>query len=81
VRKAGLRIPEDVSIVGFDDTPIAARLWPALTTVRLPIRDMGRTAATKLLALGRGEPSPLAVFGPELVVRDSTLPPRTDAGG
>jgi len=40
VRKAGLRIPEDISIVGFDDTPIAGRLWPGLTTVRLPIRDI-----------------------------------------
>src|SRR6186713_1243550 len=47
--KLGLRIPEDLSVVGFDDSPLASRLWPSLTTVRLPIRDMGRLAALKLL--------------------------------
>lgn len=73
VRKAGLRIPEDVSIVGFDDTPIAGRLWPALTTVRLPIREMGRAAAGLLLdqAAGR-EPKEIISFTPEIVVREST---------
>ena len=73
VRKAGLRIPEDVSIVGFDDTPIAGRLWPALTTVRLPIREMGKAAARLLLDQAAGvEPKEIISFTPEIVVRDST---------
>lgn len=73
VRKAGLRIPEDISIVGFDDTPIAGRLWPALTTVRLPIREMGRAAAQLLLAQAAGnDPAEITSFSPEIVVREST---------
>ena len=44
-RDAGLDVPCDLSIVGFDDLPMASRVWPNLTTVRLPIRDMGRMAA------------------------------------
>ena len=48
-RDAGLNIPGDLSIVGYDDAPIAVRVWPALTSVRLPIRDMGRIAARKLM--------------------------------
>jgi LacI family transcriptional regulator len=76
VRKAGLRIPEDISIVGFDDTPIAARLWPALTTVRLPIREMGRAAAKLLLDQAAGkETEEQLSFSPEIVVRDSTASP------
>ena len=49
-QKLGLSIPEDLSIVGFDDSPLASRLWPSLTTVRLPIRDMGLHATALLLA-------------------------------
>jgi len=73
VCKAGLRIPEDISIVGFDDTLIAGRLWPALTTVRLPIREMGQAAAQLLLAQAAGnEPAEIKSFSPEIVVRGST---------
>jgi LacI family transcriptional regulator len=80
VRKAGLRIPEDISIVGFDDTPIAGRLWPALTTVRLPIREMGSAAARLLLAQAAGaEPAGIISFSPEIVVRDSAAPPSKTA--
>lgn len=75
-REAGLRIPEDVSIVGFDDAPIAARLWPPLTSVRLPLRDMGRMAGEMLV------PNPLREtqadaheVRPELVVRASSAKP------
>ncbi|MEQ1928998.1 MAG: LacI family DNA-binding transcriptional regulator [Parvularculaceae bacterium] len=77
-RKAGLRIPEDLSIAGFDDTPIAARMWPPMTTVRLPIRDMGRRAAELLLAAGGAQDGALAgeaAFVPEIVVRQSTSTP------
>lgn len=81
VRKAGLRIPEDVSIVGFDDTPIAGRLWPALTTVRLPIREMGQAAARLLLAQAAGVVREDVIsFTPEIVVRESTAAPPRKAG-
>lgn len=72
-RKAGLRVPDDLSIVGFDDTPMAARMWPPMTTVRLPIRDMGREAAESLLhaVLGQGNRRRKS-FTPEIVVRGST---------
>ena len=77
-RDRGLDVPRDLSIVGFDDLPMASRVWPNLTTVRLPIRDMGRMAAEKLTARLRGldvadmdQPE----VDPQLVVRDSTAAP------
>jgi LacI family transcriptional regulator len=70
-RRAGFGVPEDLSIVGFDDTPMASRIWPPLTTVRLPIRDMGKAAAA-LLVHEHGESSPVA-FTPE-IIRQSILP-------
>lgn len=78
-RDRGLDVPGDLSIVGFDDLPMASRVWPNLTTVRLPVRDMGRMAAEKLTARSRGL-DPAALDQPEiipsLVVRDSTAAPR-----
>lgn len=74
-RDAGLDVPADLSIVGFDDLPMASRVWPNLTTVRLPIRDMGRMAAEKLTAGLRGIDAatmPQPEVDPSLVVRDST---------
>ena len=73
-RQAGLEIPRDLSVVGYDDLPMAARVWPNLTSVRLPIRDMGRMAAEKLLAPMRGlDPAKLNQLEvrPSLVIRDS----------
>ena len=73
-RDKGLDVPGDLSIVGFDDLPMASRVWPNLTTVRLPIRDMGRMAAEKLTAGLRGlDPAALTQpeVDPSLVVRDS----------
>lgn len=71
----GLRIPHDLTVIGFDDSPLASRLCPSLTTMRQPIRDMGRLAAEKLIAkISRTEGPPLAattVF-PHLVVRESS---------
>lgn len=49
-RQRGLDIPRDLSIIGFDDTPIAAHVWPPLTTVRWPMTSMARSAALKLIA-------------------------------
>ena len=72
-RKAGLEIPDELSIVGFDDTPMAARIWPQLTTVKLPIRDMGREAANRLLDQLNGHNTKFTKeFVPEIVVRQST---------
>jgi LacI family transcriptional regulator len=76
----GLTIPRDLSVVGFDDGPIAARLMPRLTTVRLPIRDIGRLAARKLIApagtAAADEGSSESLVVPHLVVRESCQPPR-----
>ena len=77
-RDAGLEIPRDLSIVGYDDSPLASRVWPPLTSVRLPIRDMGRMAAEKLLQRAGEEPELAAVkteVVPSLVVRQSTAAP------
>ena len=52
---AGSTMPRDLSIIGFDDTPIAAHIWPPLTTVRWPIASMARSAALKLIAGIDGE--------------------------
>lgn len=77
-RSAGLRVPDDVSITGFDDVPIAGLITPALTTVRQPAREMGYSAAHLLLDLlaEESERKPPAPFLPELIVRDSVAAPR-----
>ncbi|QTC89457.1 LacI family DNA-binding transcriptional regulator [Brevundimonas pondensis] len=73
-RERGMELPRDLSVVGFDDLPMAARVWPNLTSVRLPIREMGQMAAEKLLAPMRGvDPAKLQQpeVRPALVVRSS----------
>jgi len=78
-RDAGLRVPDDLSIVGYDDAPIAARVWPALTTVRLPIRDMGRIAARKLMRQeGVENVEADEEVSPTLIVRASSGPAPVD---
>lgn len=76
-RVRGILVPEDISIIGFDDTPIASRVWPPLTTVRWPIVDMGRAAAHKLIATSSeaGAQVPHA-FLSTLITRGSVAPPR-----
>ena len=75
----GLTIPGDLSVIGFDDSPIASKVWPPLSSVRLPIRAMGRIAAEKLLQRAghrlAGDPAPDEVV-PNLVVRQSSAPPK-----
>jgi len=69
---AGLRVPEDVAVIGFDDVPFAPLLSPALTTVRAPIEDVGRMAAEKLVAQIQGQEVDLLTLLPtELVIRRS----------
>ena len=74
-RRLGLRIPEEVAIVGYNDIPLASRMVPALTTVHVPIHDFGSAAARLLLEqLETNEPTRRrVVFNPELIVRGSTV--------
>ncbi len=77
VRRGGLRVPEDVSIVGFDDSALMNAVDPPLTTIRQPIEPMGRLIIELLVGLMGGaalEPEEY-LFEPELVVRGSTGPP------
>jgi LacI family transcriptional regulator len=79
-REAGRAVPAELSVIGFDDLPFAADLGPALSTVRLPLRQMGERAMELLLADPGPEPEPRTVTVPtELVVRASTAPPPTSA--
>jgi len=73
-RRIGLRIPDDLAIVGYNDIPLAGRLIPGLTTVHVPIHEFGSVAARMLLdQIDSGEVAPKRiVFAPQLVVRGST---------
>jgi DNA-binding LacI/PurR family transcriptional regulator len=75
-RRAGLRVPEDVSVVGYDDSALMSCTEPPLTTVRQPIESMGRTVIELLMAQisGAAEPGDELLFEPELVLRGSTGP-------
>jgi LacI family transcriptional regulator len=76
VADAGRRVPDDVSVVGFDDTPIARYVRPTLTTVAIPTYEMGSAAVRVLLAQLDGNTEPEVETMPtRLVVRDSTAPP------
>jgi LacI family transcriptional regulator len=83
-RLRGLDVPADLSIIGFDDTPVSAHIWPPLTTVRWPIATMARCAALKLIGDGAAdedggeeppEPEP-SMFLSSLIRRASVVPPR-----
>ncbi len=69
-RERGIAVPEDLSIVGFDDSPIAAHVWPPLSTVRWPIADMARSAALKLVSPERASKEP-SLFKSDLIRRAS----------
>lgn len=76
----GLSVPGDLSVVGFDDVPEAARMNPPLTTVRQPHIEKGQKAGQALISLLRGEPVPENFLLPTaLVIRDSTAPPGSQA--
>ncbi len=76
----GYRVPEDVSVLGYDDIALAALVYPSLTTVRQPVYRMGWVAADRLVGSLMGEGSPEAikvVLDVELVVRGSSASPRS----
>ena len=77
-RQRGCRIPQDLSVVGFDDLPVARWLSPPLTTVRQPLSEMGHLAAEMLARLIDGSRlrTQRVELSTELVVRESTAPPR-----
>ena len=80
-QRLGLAVPGDLSVAGFDDAPVATRIWPDLTTIRQPLADLARAAADLLIEHSprrRGWPDPLPPvrLDFELIVRGSTRPPR-----
>src|SRR5690606_18105443 len=79
IREHGLSIPEDISIIGFDDIPESAYVHPKLTTVRQPLVKMGRTAVQQLLETldNLDRPAGQIVLETELIIRDSCQLPRS----
>jgi len=75
-RECGLRIPDDISIIGFDDIPQAPFVYPKLTTVRQPLEQMGQVAAKILLEQieDRSRPPQRVTLATQLVIRDSCGP-------
>jgi len=78
LRRRGLRVPQDMSVVGFDDLPEVRWSAPPLTTIRQPLADMGKLAVRTVLKLTRNEhpDTPRVELGTDLVVRASTAPPK-----
>jgi len=78
LRDCGLRVPEDVSIIGFDDINSAAFQIPSLSTIRQPLDKMGALAGEILLQRIQGGANPVEIMvDPELIVRESTAPARS----
>jgi len=80
LRRLEIAVPQEMSLISFDDPPSAAFLNPPLTAVRQPVEDIGRRAVQKLYdALKKGVmPEGTELLTPELIVRDSTAPPRAE---
>src|SRR5262249_52540514 len=78
IREVGLQIPDDISILGFDDIPQASMAYPKLTTVRQPLEQMGRVAVKMLLEQieNQNRPPRRVTLATQLVIRDSCAPPR-----
>jgi LacI family transcriptional regulator len=75
LHRRGLRVPHDVSVVGFDDLATSRYTLPPLTTVQHPAYELGQMAASAMLQLLRGERPELEVPAPRVIVRESTRPP------
>lgn len=74
LREAGRRVPEDVAVAGYDDIPLAADLYPALTTVHVPQEELGRAAIRLALGRDRHTGAQHVMLGTHVVVRDSAPP-------
>jgi LacI family transcriptional regulator, galactose operon repressor len=74
LREAGLRVPEDISVAGYDDIPLARDLTPELTTVHVDHEELGRTAVRHALNRERYTMSQHTVLGTHVIIRDSTGP-------
>ena len=75
----GIDVPAELSVAGYDDSPIALQIWPSLTTLRQPVGHIGKFAAQELIKSIRGEHGDrfeTIILHPQLKVRDSTAPPR-----
>ncbi|MFE2598689.1 LacI family DNA-binding transcriptional regulator [Streptomyces sp. NPDC057617] len=79
-REAGVRVPEDMSLAGFDDIPLVRELTPPLTTVALPLTAMGESVISLALREPRGTRSRVLRVGGEVVLRASTAPPPPPPG-
>jgi LacI family transcriptional regulator len=73
LRAAGRRVPDDVSLAGYDDLPTAVDVWPNLTTVHIPLEEIGRKAVE--LAFGAGDTPAMVTVPTALVIRESTAAP------
>jgi LacI family transcriptional regulator len=83
-RRMGLSLPDELSVAGFDDAPVASMIWPELTTIRQPVAALARTATDLIIEhsprrRGWPDPVPHRLLDFELVVRDSTVPPNRSA--
>jgi LacI family transcriptional regulator len=76
LHRAGLQIPDSISVTGFDDTPMSEIVWPPLTTIRQPIKDLAEKAVHLLIESRSGDEIDYTCLPFELVVRESTSPPR-----
>jgi len=74
--RRGLVLPRDLAVTGFDDTVLAARIWPPLTTVRQPAEDMAFRAAERLIGTGDGAEAPTDLTVPHAIVARESTPPR-----
>lgn len=74
-RQAGLSIPEDLSVIGYDDLDVAEWAGPPLTTIRQPLAEMGRQAAQIVLTLDETTRTPRVELATDLIIRASTAPP------
>lgn len=74
VRRLGLRVPEDVSVTGFDDLALALAVEPELTTVRLPAEEFGEAGMRALMSVLDGQPAEAPTLPVELITRGSTAP-------